>query len=154
MSEAKSGKKVILRTALSETAKWLEKEGVEYTSLDFVYEKSRNFDTLAKNLAKEVLAAAKTQDVVYLVDGDVSEDVSCSVIRSKRKDAEVIPCVPKSAYFMDKLNISAPYLGVSAYDIKSVPHSLPLVVFDVDCQYLASNVKLVLQNEFGDEIPC
>lgn len=154
LSEAKSGKKVILRTALSETAKWLEKEGVEYTSLDFVYEKSRNFDTLAKNLAKEVLAAAKTQDVVYLVDGDVSEDVSCSVIRSKRKDAEVIPCVPKSAYFMDKSNISSPYLGVSAYDIRSVSLSLPLVVFDVDCQYLASNVKLVLQNEFGDEIPC
>ena len=154
MSEAKSGKKVILRTALSETAKWLETEDVNYTSLDFVYEKSRNFDTLAKNLAKEVLNAAKTQDVVYLVDGDVSEDVSCSVIRSKRKDAEVIPCVPKSAYFMDKLNISSPYLGVSAYDIKSVSLSLPLVVFDVDCQYLACNVKLVLQNEFGDEIPC
>ncbi len=154
LSEAKSGKKVILRTALSETAKWLRNIGVDFSSLDFVYEKSRNFDTLAKNLAKEVLNAAKTQDVVYLVDGDVSEDVSCSVIRSKRKDAEVIPCVPKSAYFMDKSNISSPYLGVSAYDIKSVSLSLPLVVFDVDCQYLASNVKLVLQNEFGDEIPC
>lgn len=135
-------------------AKWLKNMGVDFSSLDFVYEKSRNFDTLAKNLAKEVLAAAKTQDVVYLVDGDVSEDVSCSVIRSKRKDAEVIPCVPKSAYFMDKSNISSPYLGVSAYDIRSVSLSLPLVVFDVDCQYLASNVKLVLQNEFGDEIPC
>lgn len=154
LSEAKSGKKVILRTALNETAKWLKNMGVDFSSLDFVYEKSRNFDTLAKNLAKEVLNAAKTQDVVYLVDGDVSEDVSCSVIRSKRKDAEVIPCVPKSAYFMDKLNISSPYLGVSAYDIRNVSLSLPLVVFDVDCQYLASNVKLVLQNEFGDEIPC
>ena len=89
LSEAKSGKKVILRTALNETAKWLKNNGVDFSSLNFVYEKSRNFDTLAKNLAKEVLNAAKTQDVVYLVDGDVSEDVSCSVIRSKRKDAEV-----------------------------------------------------------------
>ena len=61
LSEAKSGKKVILRTALSETAKWLKNMGVDFSSLDFVYEKSRNFDTLAKNLAKEVLNAAKTQ---------------------------------------------------------------------------------------------
>lgn len=154
LEEAKNADKVILRTAETPIGKWLTEIGIKFESLDFIYEKSRNFDTLSKNLAKAVLDQAKQTNVVYLVEGDVSEDVSCSIIRKKRKDAEIIPGIPKSTFFADVAHVSSPYTGISAYDVASAKISLPVVIFDVDCQFIASAAKLALSDKFGDEIPC
>lgn len=146
--------KIILRTAQTKVGKWLTSLGFDYVALDDVYDKSRNFDTLAKNLAKEVLRAAKTQNVLYLVEGDVKEDVSCALIIKKRQDAEVIPGVSKADYFLDKAGVNGKHTAVSAYEITETKLSLPLVVYDVDSPIIASRVKLVLSDLFGDEIPC
>lgn len=134
--------------------KWLATLGFNYISLDDIYEKSRNFDTLAKNLAAKVVSLAKTENVLYLVEGDVKEDVSCSLILKKRPDAEVIPGVSKADYYLDKAGVNGKYTAVSAYDVSGAKLSLPLVVYDVDSPITASRVKLVLSDLFGDEIPC
>ncbi len=121
--------------------------------MDYVYQKSKNFDTLSKNLAKVVLDASKTQDVVYLVDGNVTDDLSCSIILKKKKSVEVIAGVSKADSILSKVGIFSNYTACSAYDVKNCSLSLPLVVYDVDNQFLASEVKLALGDRFGDEIP-
>ena len=151
---AKKTDKVILRTAETKVGKWLCGLGFDYVALDEIYNKSRNFGTLAKNLANAVLKLAKDHDVVYLVDGDVKDDVSCSIILKKRPDAEIIPGISKADFYLDKAGVFGKYCAVSAYDIESADLSLPLVVYDVDSDLLASRVKLILADAFGDEIPC
>ena len=98
----KKSDKIILRTDETRLGEWLKTLGFEYESLDRIYLKSRSFATLTKNLAAEVLKAAKTQDVLYLVEGDVKDDISCSEILKKRPDAEIIPGVSKADYYLDK----------------------------------------------------
>ncbi len=150
----KKSDKIILRTDETRLGEWLKTLGFEYESLDRIYLKSRSFATLTKNLAAEVLKAAKTQDVLYLVEGDVKDDISCSEILKKRPDAEIIPGVSKADYYLDKAAVYGRYTALSAYDIDSGRLSLPLVVYDIDSELIAANVKLVLSDIFGDEIPC
>ena len=149
---AKEAKKVFLRTALSKVGAEIMQSDIKAEPLDYVYESCRNFDTLSKKLAKVVLDAAKTEDVVYIVDGDVCDDVSCSIILKRHKSVEVIAGVSKATYFLSKLGIVGSYTACSAYDVKSCSLSLPLVVYDIDSQFMASEVKLTLSDHFGDEI--
>ena len=150
---ARESKRVFLRTALSKVGSEIMQSDIKAEPLDYVYESCRNFDTLSKKLAKVVLDASKTEDVVYVVDGDVSDDVSCSIILKRHKNVEVIAGVSKATYFLSKLGIVGSYTACSAYDVKSCSLSLPLVVYDIDSQFMASEVKLTLSNLFGDEIP-
>ena len=151
--KAKKAKRVFLRTALSKVGAQIMQSQIKAKPLDYVYESCRNFDTLSKKLAKTVLDASKTEEVVYLVDGDVSDDVSCSIIIKKHKDTEIIPGVSKATYFLSKVGIVGGYSACSAYDVKASKLSLPLVVYDIDSQFMASEVKLALSDLYGDEIP-
>lgn len=149
---AKNADKVLIRTALTESGKWAVQTFAGAIALDFVYEKSRTFDTLCKNLAKTVLKEAEDKDVVYLVDGAVSEDRSCKEILKKRKDAIVVNGISRAAAYCAVI----PELGVglacvSAYDMPEKIGFSPCAVYDVDGEMTAGKVKLSLMNEFGDE---
>ena len=71
----RSAKTVLLRTAQTASAESVKALGVPYASLDSVYEKSRNFDSLQKNIVAEVLRAAKeglvSEGYLKIYQGDV-----------------------------------------------------------------------------------
>ncbi|MBQ7642976.1 MAG: nucleoside triphosphate pyrophosphohydrolase [Clostridia bacterium] len=150
----KEGRKVFLRTALSLSGSYIMRSAIKAQPLDYVYERSRNLDTLAKNLASVVIKAAKTSEVVYLVDGDVASDASCRIIAAKHKDVEIINGVSRAAAIAAKANLGGNYTALSAYDIDKAALSLPLIVTDIDSEYKAGEVKLALADAFGDDIPC
>ncbi len=153
---ATSGRKVLLRTALTESAKGLKELGINTENLDYLYQKSRNFDTLTKNLAKTVVDAAKNEEVVYLVDGDVLSDESCkAIIKMRRgKDIGIISGTSRASAYLQQIGVSGSYCAVSAYNLQNCEISLPLIVTDIDNAFVASKAKLLLASRFGDEIPC
>ena len=69
---AARGDKILVRTAKTRSYQTVQSLGVAHETLDFIYEKSRSFATLAKNLAREVALAG--ENAVYLVDGAATED--------------------------------------------------------------------------------
>lgn len=125
------------------------------TTLDCVYEKSRNFDTLNKKLAAFVADAAKDGSVCYCVDGSVSEDESCKIILKKLKGCEIFDSVSKSAYACNLTGITCGELTrVSAYGVESLKSCRAACVFDIDCEYIAGLVKEKLSDIFGEESDC
>ena len=76
----KEARCVLVRAASLASARALKELDVAFESLDFVYEKSRNFDTLAKNLAAEVRKRAAEGDVCDCVDGGVTEDRAAQLL--------------------------------------------------------------------------
>ncbi len=121
--------------------------------LDEVYKKSRNFDTLNKNLADKVISYAKESDVCYAVDGSVYEDNSCLQILKRYKNVEVISGVSAGAKCLERAKaVTTNCTFCSAYDIKNgfIP-TLPLVVYAIDSKSLASEIKLILSDYFGEE---
>ena len=145
-----------MRTALSESGKSIASLGVEAESFDKFYLNSKNFDTLSLKIANAVLKEAKEREVVYLVDGDVTEDVSCKIIIDKRKgkDVEIINGVSRANFCAGKVGIGGNFLKASAYDIADLKLTLPLVITDIDNSFVACEVKLAVSDAFGDEIPC
>ena len=140
---------VLVRAASLPSAGVLTELNIPFESLEYVYEKSRNFDTLAKNLAAEVKKRAAEGDVVYCVDGGVTEDRAAQLLI--KNGAEVIEGVSKAAAAAARAHLFGGYTAVSAYEVKDRKLALPLIVYDLDDKLLAGDVKLILSDKFGDE---
>lgn len=149
-------KKVVLRTKNTRSFNSLKDYKGEVYSLDFVYEKSKNFNTLNKNLAKEVINLSKVEDVVYLVDGCATEDSSVKEILKSKAKVTVIGGVSISSKVLSKIGVSTTNITtISAYDILfKEPFSLPAVIYALDDKGLASEVKLILSDLVGEEYDC
>jgi len=149
----KSASKVFLRTELVTSAKILKDENVSYISFDSYYEKSKNFNTLSKKIYSTLLKESKQGDICYCVEGDVTEDKVCAKLISKNK-CKVFHGVSKASKILATCSLSGEYTSVSAHEIDSITDNVlaPLVVYDLDDQLVASNVKLKLSDFFGDEI--
>lgn len=151
-----SGKKIVLKSKNFKTTQSVKSLGVEFTTLDYIYDKSRNFDSLNKNLANAVLNLAKESDVVYCVNGSVIEDISAQLIIKRSKNVQVFDGVSKcsNAFSIAKI-FNRNKTCVSAYDIYSYKRaSLPLAVYDLDSDLIAGDIKIHLCDMLGDETPC
>ncbi len=143
---------VVARTGEALSVKLLLEKFPKIKTLDSVYLKSRNFDTLNANLAKEILSLAKDRSVCYLVDGSASEDNSVKYILKRHKNVRLITGVSHAVKCLERVRVCEPsFTAVSAYEIKSAKLSTPLVVTAIDSSILASDVKLTLSERFGEE---
>ena len=144
---------VVARTGETLSVKLLIKKFPKIKTLDEIYLKSRNFDTLNANLGKEILSLAKDFPVCYLVDGSASEDNSVKYILKRNKNVKVISGVSHAVKCLERVKACEPsFTTVSAYEIESASLSAPLVVTAIDSVILASDVKLKLSERFGEEI--
>lgn len=144
---------IIARTALAESFESLK--GYEVRTLDYIFESSRNFETLNKKLAAEVLKAAKTSDVCYCVDGGVCEDEACKIILARHNNCEVLDSVSKGAHAYNSAHLKAVQpTFVSAYSVGNLKSCRAACVYDIDCEFAASEVKQKLSDVFGEETTC
>lgn len=129
--------------------------GYSVRTLDEVFSSSRNFDTLNKKLAAQVISAGRHSRVCYCVEGAVSEDIACSIILSKVKDVNVCEGVSRISHIKElaKLTVDS-VTALSAYSIRTLKSCEACVVYDMDDEYAASEVKQVLSNLFGEESEC
>ncbi len=153
---AKAGRKIVVRTAHTASYQTVLDLGVAHTSLDEVYERSRNFATLAKNLASAVLTQG--EDTIYLVDGAATEDNSVKALikRLPKSKIEIIDGVSKTTALVRAAGFrGCSYTALSAYELEEKSRAgqltLPLIVYDLDDRGFASDVKLRLFDLFGEE---
>ncbi len=155
IAAAKEGRKIVVRTAYTNSYETVKELGVPHVCLDYVYESSRNFATLSKNLAKAV--AENGTDAVYLVDGAPTEDNSVkALLKRTRGKMEIVDGVSKITALVKAAKFkSCSYTAVSAYELEEKitagQLSLPLIVYDVDDKAFASDIKLLLGDLFGEE---
>ena len=146
----KSGKTVIVKTAFTNSYKNIINTGVKHILLDDIYQKSRNFESLNKNIANEIIRRSKDEEIIYCVDGNINEDNSCKIILAKHKDTEIISAPSKIDAILETACLSNNYSAVSAYELSGV-FKLPLIVYDIDSSYIASEIKIKLSDYISEE---
>ena len=152
---AKTGAPILVRTAHTRSYQSVQELGVAHTCLDYVYEKSRSFAGLTKNLCKAVANAG--DDAVYLVDGAASEDYSVkALVKRFRGKVEIIDGVSKVSAIASLAGFQGcSYTATSAYELFERANAgalkLPLIVYDLDDRALAGDCKLLLGDLFGEE---
>lgn len=152
-------KKVYVKTSLTDTYEYFKEKNIEVKSLDFIYEQSGNFDDLDKAIADFLLQEEKlfcsenSKDyIVYCVNGSGFDDRSVAELL-ERCDVEIIPSVSRG------IVSGRPAMGhttISAYELMSLKGfnydtRLALSITDIDNEFVAGEVKLILQNILGDE---
>ena len=156
LKTAATGGKILVRTAKTPSYGSVKELNVPHETLDFVYDKSRTFATLNKNLCREVRKYG--ENVAYLVDGAASEDNSVKAIlrAAGKKNVRVINGVSKIAEIAAAARFEGcSYQAVSACEIAETLReeglSAPLVTYDIDGEDMAADVKQALSGRFGEE---
>lgn len=145
---------VVVKTALTDTYKYFEKKGIAHETLDSFYEQSDDFEILDEKIA-EYLVSLKDKNVVYCVNGNGSDDRSVIKL-SSMCDIKIISGVSRELCVLAK-HPSTNVVKVSAYDIAGdkafgYDKTLPLVVVDIDNEFIASSVKEILSRVVGEEV--
>lgn len=144
-----SGAKVILHTDRIGCAEWLREKGIEFTSLDSLYETCPDFDEHAKAVAETVIAAAETEDVVYAVY-DI-RDRSAQRIMAARKKTDVVAGPPTEGALFALAEGSTRMLEASDWENFKLSASDHALIREIDSRALASEVKLKLMETYPEE---
>ena len=149
---AKAADAVVVRTRTHPSAQSLTDAGIAFESFDALYERSRSYDTLTKNIVRTLRRMGREGNVCYCVDGGVTEDRAAQLL-IKQGGVTVYEGVSKAASAAARAGLFGGYTAVSAYEVAERRLALPLVVYDLDDKLLAGDVKLLLSDRFGDEAP-
>lgn len=142
---------VLVRTGGIACVKSLKSETIPFETLDHLYERSRNYDTLARKLAAEVKRRGKEKNVCYVVDGSAGED-ACAQILLKSRGVTLLDGRSKASAFAALASVGGDFTAVSAFSVEGRNLSLPLVVYDLTEDNIG-DVKLCLAERYGDETP-
>ncbi|MDE6473665.1 MAG: nucleoside triphosphate pyrophosphohydrolase [Clostridia bacterium] len=142
--------KVFVKTALTDTYEYFKDKGVDCVTLDFIYEKSQNFDELDSEIADYLLS--QEGDIVYCVNGSGYEDRSVALLEQKCE----IKILPSVSFGIAGGKSGVAKVVISAYELVGMKGfnydtRMSLCVSDIDNAFIASEVKLILQNILGDE---
>lgn len=149
---------VLAKTSLVPAFGYFERYGIPVRTLDGIFEKSRNFETLYQNLGKEVLRLSREcENLCYCVEGSGLDDRSAAYILKKSPSARLYPAAEKGAELLAS-NPAASYAVWSATDFAGagyleIDHGRPLLLREIDSAFLASEVKLRLFESFPEETP-
>ncbi len=149
---ARRSKSVVLQTALG-TA--LDETGVQYQTLDDIYDGSVDFDCLLSAACERLTG----EDVLFVTLGDIcSNRIACSAassVRSKGGDVTVIPygnaalCAAFSAGAAD--GTSGVFIVSASAFKQAADTGVTVVIDEIDSKLSAGELKLKLARQYGDE---
>lgn len=153
---------VILRTKFHPTVTALEKWGVDYRSLDHVYEEHESFEDVYENLAQEVLELYQDgfKELTYCVPGNpLIAEKSVVELVGLLKEAKIPYKIHSAVSFIDvilEVLERDPIKGlliIDAQDLdkKGISAEADTVLTQVYNKRIASDVKLALMDYLDDE---
>ena len=154
-----SSNRIFLRTEKHPTVDQL-KQQIDYTSLDYFYEKEENFENVYLHISKFIIDESKKGDLVYAVPGHprVAEK-TVGIIENLAKQNNVEVEVIASMSFVDAMfNYLAvdPADGfrlIDAFELENSPidPKTNTIITQVYDEFIASNVKIKLMDYYDDE---
>ena len=150
---------LFLRTGKHPIVSWLNENGIHFSTLDYLYEESENFDLLNQNTAAFLIRMAKESVIVYAVSDAVTDLSVRQLLKDKPSDLSVSLIPGVSPYDMI-LSSSAEYLNDTTIQIISASQlingfhydpNISLLITELDNQLLAGEVKLFLSEMLEDE---
>ena len=145
-----SGKRIILHTDHSGCGDWLRDKGIEFESLDMLYEECEDFDEHIEAAADAVLEAAEGEDVIYGVL-DV-RDRSVSALMERASDRMRIIAGPSAeGALLAYVNGAALMLEASDWEEFRLSAGENCIIRELDNRELAAEVKLKLMEVYPEE---
>lgn len=142
-----SGAQVILHTARCGAAGFLEENGIDYVSLDRLYEEYEDFDEHAHAAADAVVEAANSGNVIYCVM-DV-RDTSAGILAER--GARIIAGPPAEDALMAFISDGVQLYAAADWENMRPDAGKSAIVREIDSRELACEVKLRLMEAYPDD---
>ncbi len=151
---------VYLRTERHPVVEVLTEKGMKYSSFDYIYNSSNDFDSCYKEIANLILEKSKTEDIVYAVPGHpcVAEKTVKMLMKEAKKNKVEIELISSTSFLDDmfvylKFDPSEGFSLIDAldFDERHIGLNTNLVFTQVYDRLVASNLKLKLLNVINDE---
>lgn len=150
---------IILRTCIHPTVEALDAAGISYETYDHLYEEADNFDELYAAIVDDLMARARTMDVLYLVPGSpfVAER-TVQLLRARAMAVgmplEILPAMSFLESLFAALGVD-PVNGLSIVDAMDedavvVPPTQDLIITQLYSRELASDLKILLMEHYPD----
>lgn len=157
----KGSEHIYFRTIKHPTVEYINTLGISYKSYDEKYEMAENFDEVYNSIVEDLLKEYESfGDIVYAVPGHplvAEKSVNILLKRCEKLniEARIIPAVSFVDALMESLRID-PIEGlkiIDAFDIKNsvLDKRSGVIVTQVYDKFIASEVKLALQDYYSDE---
>jgi tetrapyrrole methylase family protein / MazG family protein len=152
----RSGRKVLLRTAIHPTVEALRQMGVVFESCDDLYERAHSFEDVYTAVAERVL---HHEDVVFAVPGHpLVGESSVKLIMARAPERVEFITGPS---FLDTLLVTLeidPVDGLELLDALQLDRrlpsgDLPAVIMQLHSRAVASDAKLALMDRYPDDHP-
>ncbi|HEY3369049.1 MAG TPA: nucleoside triphosphate pyrophosphohydrolase [Symbiobacteriaceae bacterium] len=150
----RSGRPVLLRTAIHPTVSALQAMGIAFASCDDLYERGESFEAVYAAVAERVLGY---DDVVFAVPGHpLVGESAVKIIRERAPERVEIVAGPS---FLDTLLVTLgldPVDGLELLDALQLDRrmpsgDLPAVIMQVHSRSVASDTKLALMDKYPDD---
>ncbi|MBR3332833.1 MAG: MazG family protein [Clostridia bacterium] len=150
---------LILRTGRHPLSSWLKENDISFSTLDFLYEESDDFDLLNQNVADYLIRQAKSGPIVYAVP-DAATDRTVRALLQEKPETVSAVVVPGVSLYDEHISASLSFLQdnavtvVPADELSDSFHYDPntsLLVTELDNPILAGQVKQFLSDMLGDE---
>lgn len=149
--------KVFLRTVDHPVVKELQQDGMEFISLDALYEESEQFATVYHNIVTTLLEAAKENDVLYAVPGHpmLAEKTVQLLLEQTKVPVEIIGGHSYLDDLFTALQIDPiegfQFVDGTAFQREELNYRHHLVFCQVYDAFIASEVKLTLLEDLPPE---
>ncbi|OPY58866.1 MAG: Nucleoside triphosphate pyrophosphohydrolase [Pelotomaculum sp. PtaU1.Bin035] len=158
----RSSKCTYLRTGKHPVVNWLIKEGISFSTFDYLYEMSSCFEEVYARIGEEVIAAARSEPVLYAVPGHplVAEESVRLIIEAAEREGARVGFLP-AVSFLDAIFAALrldPGTGIQVVDGLRLAGDAPLparaaVVTQVYSRLVAADVKISLLEFYPPEHP-
>ena len=150
---------LILRTGRHPLSSWLKENGISFSTLDFLYEESEDFDLLIRNAAEFLIRQAQARPIVYAVP-DAATDCTVRCLLHEKPESVSAVIIPGISLYDMHLSSSLSFLQDTAVTVVPADElsdgfqydpNTSLLVTELDNPILAGQVKLFLSDMLGDE---
>ncbi|MFD2444303.1 nucleoside triphosphate pyrophosphohydrolase [Bacillus sp. CGMCC 1.16607] len=154
--------RLFLRTKEHPVVKDLEREGVVYTSFDYIYEENDQFDVVYEKICQQLLIESKESTIVYAVPGHpLVAEKTVQLLLEKHDKGEVEVEISGGQSFIDSLFQSLKIDPVEGFQLldgtalngEQLQIQQHIIISQVYDAFVASEVKLTLMEKLPDEYP-
>ncbi len=161
METLRSIRPLILRTAIHPTVDYLVEQGLQFETFDHLYEQGESFEQVYEAMVDKLVASARLHgQVCFAVPGHPLVAEKAAVALLGQASALGVHVVLNSGLSCIDAMVEAlaidPSKGLviqDALDYRYVGGGLPQLIMQVYNRRIASDLKLTLADEFGDEAP-
>ena len=158
ISALRSARELVLRTGRHPLSSWLTENGISFSTLDFLYDSTEDFDQLNECIVSVLLEKASVSPIVYAVP-DAPTDHSVRTLFARRPSSVRISTVPGVGIYDACTAVSLPFLSgqpllvVPASDLLSGfchdPNNT-LLITELDNPILTGEIKIMLSETLDD----